>query len=559
MAPFSSVSAALTALLAAEASAVLDGTKVVDFASGAVNDDSTCVSLTSWGGGAFYTMPLDIGDPAQTLKVIPDTGSYDLLLDSGYCLQDGCMIHTQYRGNESMTGRNPASGGKVDMIRTAYGQGEVVSMAWKDQVAIGSLSASDVDMLLMVTEDLEGYAEEGPGFDGIMGIGRRNDTGNELGQMSLLSDLTVDAFSLCLGPMNDVYEGRKGGRFELGKGPLFKGIESKLQKMAPTGERAWATQMSAGSAGSSVIDVESACSDGPNNTCGAIIDSGTTLLTFPPKLHAAVRAAINDACPNCLETLENKEECGGAAFMALPDLNFVMGGVEISLPPSIYMASMSISLEGVAKIGPFVLPFTLPGVRCVPLFSDIEQVTNIGPLIIMGMPFMRSYATVFNRTTQAMSVAAVSASDNNCVSCPGEEDDYEMEWWKIKYDENGEMRDAASSESESSNSTTDASGNHSSPGGDVRAKHLGRPLSLLPDADPVSPSVRHRVESSSRSLGKHARPATIQAENIRWPWWAVEPSYGWNSPDVAAMRQQRRQRHVSAAAAKDGKPWRLIL
>ena len=107
-----------------------------------------CVDMTAMGGGAFYTAPLGVGTPAQLLDVIPDTGSYDLLLDSSFCTDNGCDLHVQYDPGNSTTS---LSQGKAT-VSTAYGQGTVQSTQWEDTVTLGTLTATSADMLLMVSQ-----------------------------------------------------------------------------------------------------------------------------------------------------------------------------------------------------------------------------------------------------------------------------------------------------------------------------------------------------------------------------------------------------------------------
>ena len=68
--------------------------------AGAASGDS-CQQLVGHGGGSFYTTELGVGTPRQALNVIPDTGSYDLLLDSTFCSRNGCQLHRQFNPQAS--------------------------------------------------------------------------------------------------------------------------------------------------------------------------------------------------------------------------------------------------------------------------------------------------------------------------------------------------------------------------------------------------------------------------------------------------------------------------
>ena len=66
------------------------------FVASASAQPSTCVPMTNQGHGAYYSSSVSVGTPPQRLGVIPDTGSYDLLLDSTYCDGLPCRMHTQF-------------------------------------------------------------------------------------------------------------------------------------------------------------------------------------------------------------------------------------------------------------------------------------------------------------------------------------------------------------------------------------------------------------------------------------------------------------------------------
>ena len=85
-------------------------------------------------------------------------------------------------------------------------------------------------------------------------------------------------------------------------------------------------------------------------------------------------------------------------------------------PFSPSLPTYQVTLEGVARIGSFYMPFTTPGIRCVPLFTSSDSVTDIGPMVILGMPFLREYVTRFDRTSESMAFARLR--DNSiCNAC----------------------------------------------------------------------------------------------------------------------------------------------
>ena len=302
---------------------------------------STCVPMTNQGHGAYYSSSVSVGTPPQRLGVIPDTGSYDLLLDSTYCDGLPCRMHTQFNANISISASNPA--GHLAMEHTAYGQGGVDSVAWRDTVRLGSLTAENVDVLLMLDSQLRGYDRPESGFDGIMGLGRRNVTASDITQTALLTSLGVRRFTMCMGSMTG-----RGGRLELNSGPLEHQFESSFLPATKAARNAWATPMTTASAGEVEINLSAGCMLAQYGACPTIIDSGTTLLAFPRLVHNAIQQGIDRACPGCLEALQQGETCSHRHMSRLPELTFTLGGQEVSLSPSTYMAPMEVCVQAAA-------------------------------------------------------------------------------------------------------------------------------------------------------------------------------------------------------------------
>lgn len=109
--------------------------------------------------------------------------------------------------------------------------------------------------------------------------------------------------------------------------------------------------------------------------------------------------------------------CDGKEYDALPSITLALGGATLTLPPSVYMGEMDVDIPVVHrhKIAGIQIPTTryVEGVRCVPLLSNIEEPTDHGALAILGMPFLRHYATYFDRTSGGIAVAEVAASASN--------------------------------------------------------------------------------------------------------------------------------------------------
>ena len=361
----------------------------------ATNTDS-CVSMENKQG--IYVTPLSIGTPYQTVDVAVDTGSYDLLLASTLCQQPSCRKHARFDPEASSSFELTTVNGDALAATLRYGQGEAVAVLGRDRVGLGTVSPPDVaegaaspagsaegaasvtvtsevdamDMLLMQSNQLKDFGVSE--YDGVMGLGKRNIT--DTAQRALLSRLAVDSFSVCLGPIGLDGTMGLGGRLDLGSG--LPGLD--FVPLKSVGQQAWASPLTfigphrgrtsmTGRAEAVRASAAGAATCSAGGGCGAIIDSGTTLLTLPQQVYDSVMGAIDAHCPleSCLNTIATRETCDGQHFDALPALELELGGRSLSLLPSAYMAPVDVSIPAYARLGPFYFATYVEGIRCVPL------------------------------------------------------------------------------------------------------------------------------------------------------------------------------------------------
>jgi len=142
------------------------------------------------------------------------------------------------------------------------------------------------------------------------------------------------------------------------------------------------------------------------NGCGAIVDSGTSLLMVPANVVAQLEDALYQLEADCTNMRD------------LPDIVFTLGGHTFSLAPDAYLAEVS---AVPAEMAAFARIRTL-----APKYGDCQLTvmesyssTDWGPLWILGMPFFRKYYTTFNigrnHNERSLLVAPASADCN-----PGE-------------------------------------------------------------------------------------------------------------------------------------------
>jgi hypothetical protein len=93
------------------------------------------------------------------------------------------------------------------------------------------------------------------------------------------------------------------------------------------------------------------------------IDTGTSLIAGPKYMISSLLSKLSIDCSN---------------IQLLPNITFVLSGIEFILTPDEYMVVES---DG----------------NCAPAFMALEVPKPRGPLVVLGDTFMRKYYTVFDR------------------------------------------------------------------------------------------------------------------------------------------------------------------
>jgi hypothetical protein len=248
--------------------------------------------------------------------------------------------------------------------------------------------------------------DENAHFSGIVGLGHPDripegfaTPGNQ--DVTLLSSLKARTFALCL--QRDTVDAP--GWLALGPNidamPTAAG--STFRKVDVVGASHWAVGMY----DFHVPGIQSANPCSPS--CGAIIDSGTSLIAAPPSAMPIVRQLSSMVKKDCSNLHE------------LPMLRFRLGDQVLELPPKAYVMKNQYLVQNSSIANPFSQEQTVQ-TECVPAFMTIHKNSNYGPVWILGMPFLRYYFTIFDRVakqifiTEATSTCQQTGSDNIFVN-----------------------------------------------------------------------------------------------------------------------------------------------
>ena len=265
-----------------------------------------------------YTVPLRIG--ATSFWVVPDSGSFEVLVPAASCEACTCVAPSYAccsggKGSKA-TYRPlaPAELAALPPVDVTFGQGKVRGALVHDDVQLGGLVARNQSVLLATRHSIAGYCDSS--YDGVLGLGHRRHARDGDADLSLLASLRLASYSICFGR----HEG-EGGRLELG-GEMPE-LAGRYRHVPVIGRRHWAVQLSGVGFGGTA-----ACAHPPH--CGAIVDSGTSLIAGP---HAHVRALLDQLGTSVADDCSNIDE--------LPPLKLELGAgdsaITLELAPRFYV------------------------------------------------------------------------------------------------------------------------------------------------------------------------------------------------------------------------------
>jgi len=379
-------------------------------------------------GNVVYLANVTIG--SQMFRSVLDTGSFELLVLSHQC--KACEgVALKYDHNKS------TSFHKGSLIsRHVFGSGETTSLEAWDNVVLGPLAAKNQSFWEVINTNMSKLFS-GANFQAIVGLGppeapalaalkdaemmeKRADKMQKQGlddgnldavvnesydiavhastKSTLLDTLKVDRFSICMGNG----EGKPGYLVWNDDDPKKK--LDMFTAVPVEASHTWGVKMTRirlGKNGHTDEDISMGCEKG----CGAIVDSGTSLLVLPSAVFKSMQVALAKFGTDC----DNIHK--------FPALTFQLGGKQFSLPAEKYLAKVRGLVPNLSD------NVTNSGGSPVRTACELELLaaagdmnSQLGPLVILGLPFLRHYYTTFElgsakNTDRALYMAHV---DSQC-------------------------------------------------------------------------------------------------------------------------------------------------
>ncbi|CAE6966874.1 PGA, partial [Symbiodinium sp. CCMP2456] len=283
-----------------------------------------------------YYGNIHIGKPAQTITVVFDTGSGNLMVPSTLCTDGACERHKRFDPSLSKTVVNMQSNGQPagafdsrDQLTVTFGTGEITGVFLKDDVCIGNLCAN-MEFIGASHETEEPFGSFN--FDGVLGLALSGMTQGPnfslMNRMEAAGNLKHALFSVFLSDSDD-----EDSEITFGDIKQERMVGQMFWVPVSRHTGYWQVQMEDIAFNN---ERQSLCSD-----CQVAVDTGTSMLA-------------------------------GSNYDDLPDLGFIVSGHVMNLKPAEYVDNS--------------------GGYCSLSLMSLDVPPPNGPLFIFGDPFLRNAA-----------------------------------------------------------------------------------------------------------------------------------------------------------------------
>ncbi|KZT05507.1 endopeptidase [Laetiporus sulphureus 93-53] len=312
---------------------------------------------------AQYFAEIELGTPAQSFKVILDTGSSNLWVPSTKCTSIACFLHAKY--DSSSSGSYKANGSDFSI---QYGSGSMEGFVSQDTLTIGDIAIKHQDFAEATKEP--GLAFAFGKFDGILGLAYDTISVNHITPpfYNMINEKLIS---------ESVFSFRLGSSEEDGGEAVFGGVDETAYTgsidYVPVRRKAyWEVELEKIALGDDELVLE--------NT-GAAIDTGTSLIALPTDMAEMLNTQIG-----ATKSWNGQYTVDCSKVPDLPDLTFTFNGNSYPLKGTDYILEVSGT--------------------CMSAFTGMDiQMPGGGSLWIVGDVFLRRYYTVYDLGRNAVGFA----------------------------------------------------------------------------------------------------------------------------------------------------------
>lgn len=337
----------------------------------------------------------------QLVKGIFDTGSIEFAVLSKACDVQYCGSTKPLYDSKSSNGYKH---GPLE-LQLSYGSGSLFAHEAYDTVLIGDMQASiapfwevvDADMVLLIESSFNAIVGLGPIPSNVEVLSPNH---RELGDKEhlfavLQKRMMIEKFSVCLGREPGSYG------YLTWNDNAAERMPKLFSKLHVPDSGYWMAK---------IKDVKLGNFRACRRGCGAVVDSGTSLLAAPAEDMGRLSELINSMVGDC------------GSLEKLPDLTFTLDGQKYSLPPDSYVGEVfNEAPEELAKnfkLARSSLIGAAPAAKkkCEASLMEIGMSSDLGPVWILGVPFFRKYYTIFEQATPASPPAIYTAlASDRCL------------------------------------------------------------------------------------------------------------------------------------------------
>ena len=303
--------------------------------------------LTNYYNSAYQAL-IDVGTPSQPMLVTFDTGSSDLWV-VGTAAPNDTFNHF-FDGSQSSTFVNLTEPWYVH-----YAVGDAYGSYVRDTVKLANLTVTNT-VFGVAYDDATAGSLPVNGLDGVMGLAYQNlllNTTYNTTLQNMYSQGQIDApmFSFVLSKTSDSNLGTSGNYllfgtphasltpFGVAYAPIVDPLTQGYYLVALDGIAA---------DGSAVVTCGTGAAFSRAESCYAIVDSGTTLITFPTSAYESFVEGILSTRPDCnVSPTTELVTCQiyTYGYAGLPTLTFTLAGTTITLQPVQYFQDQMLAIQ----------------------------------------------------------------------------------------------------------------------------------------------------------------------------------------------------------------------
>lgn len=265
--------------------------------------------------GAYFTIPVAVGTPEQTFNLVADTGSDALIVPDCRCVNAGyCSTLSNCFAAEKSTSfgldikksASKANSVAVMGAKMNYGSGQIQVLVASEHVRVAGTHAQMHNGIFLM-EDRRTLNVHGD-FEGILGLGlpHKNPVSKEgIKIPSFIDSSDASKYTLCFNEYPQA-------------GSLRVGMDSLPHPMTNIGTVHWGLDLHGFSVGDKTTPVlfcdPNKKANGATTACGAIPDSGTTLMMGPKDHIRMLYGSLCDQWPRCVRFAQDHKAGKDKAF-----------------------------------------------------------------------------------------------------------------------------------------------------------------------------------------------------------------------------------------------------